>query len=303
MNFSQLESFITVVRLRSFSSAAKKLHFSQSTITSHINELEKELEQQLLFRNTRGLHLTEMGLHFYRFAVATVARRDALLAESRKGKGQRKVLRIVTSSIPGRFFLPVKLAEYQQIHPDVFFKIIPSDSRSITDNMTEHQAHIGFCGAERQDKNFIYRPVCTDRLVVLTPNTSFYQQLDRSLSFPQHLLLSLPMIARAPTSGTRIAFEQYLSRQGIRQPPNIISEMADASAILNAVCAGMGIAVLSAYEVRWAEALGEILCFPLEGQIMRNLYIVKGKEDILLRFEADFYQFITAQARGISEPH
>ena len=79
--------------------------------------------------------------------------------------------------------------------------------------------------------------------------------------------------------------------------------MADASAILNAVCAGMGIAVLSAYEVRWAEALGEILCFPLEGQIMRNLYIVKGKEDILLRFEADFYQFITAQARGISEPH
>lgn len=303
MNFSQLESFITVVRLRSFSSAAKKLHFSQSTITSHINELEKELEQQLLFRNTRGLHLTEMGLHFYRFAVASVARRDALLAESRKRNEQRKVLRIVTSSIPGRFYLPSKLADYHQTHPDVFFKIIPSDSRSITDNMQEHQAHIGFCGAERQDKNFLYLPICTDRLVALTPNTAFYQQLSRESSFPQHLLLSLPMIARAPTSGTRVAFEQYLLHRGMHQRPNIVSEMADASAIVNAVCAGMGIAVLSAYEVRRAEALGEILCFPLEGQVLRNLYIVKGKEDMLLRFESEFYQFITAQVHEISRPH
>ena len=64
MNFSQLQSFITVVQRHSFSEAAKQLHFSQSTITKHINELEKELGQQLLVRSTRDFKLTKAGMSF-----------------------------------------------------------------------------------------------------------------------------------------------------------------------------------------------------------------------------------------------
>ena len=80
MNFSQLQSFITVVQRHSFSEAAKQLHFSQSTITKHINELEKELGQQLLVRSTRDFKLTKAGMSCYSFAVAVVSRKNALLS-------------------------------------------------------------------------------------------------------------------------------------------------------------------------------------------------------------------------------
>ena len=166
MNFSQLQSFITVVQLHSFSKAADQLHFSQSTITSHISELEKELGQQLLVRSTRNFQLTEAGMSCYSFAVAVVSRKNALLCEYNKNSQAQKILRIVTSSLPVHSYLPKILTEYHSTHPDVFLKVVPSDSYTIAEAMKEHQVHIAFCGYEAKNKNYIYTPIAKDQLIL-----------------------------------------------------------------------------------------------------------------------------------------
>ena len=47
MEFKQLESFRAVVKYQSFTRAAKSLYISQPTISSHIRELEEELDVEL----------------------------------------------------------------------------------------------------------------------------------------------------------------------------------------------------------------------------------------------------------------
>ena len=44
MDFRQLEVFIAVVELSSFSKAGEQLYLSQPTVSAHISALEKELE-------------------------------------------------------------------------------------------------------------------------------------------------------------------------------------------------------------------------------------------------------------------
>lgn len=61
MTTGRLYEFLVLSKLLSFSRAAEALYISQSVLTRHIQELEKELGVQLLNRTTHGVTLTEAG--------------------------------------------------------------------------------------------------------------------------------------------------------------------------------------------------------------------------------------------------
>ena len=46
MDFRQLEAFIKVVELASFSKAANELHLSQPSVSAYIKTLEKEVQSK-----------------------------------------------------------------------------------------------------------------------------------------------------------------------------------------------------------------------------------------------------------------
>ncbi|MBP3664758.1 MAG: LysR family transcriptional regulator, partial [Tyzzerella sp.] len=50
MNFKQIEAFVYITEQGSFSKAAKTLYLTQPTISSHISELEKEMNTRLFYR-------------------------------------------------------------------------------------------------------------------------------------------------------------------------------------------------------------------------------------------------------------
>lgn len=62
MNTTRLHEFLVLAKELSFSKAAKTLYISQSVLTRHIQELERELGAPLFTRTTHGVALTEMGL-------------------------------------------------------------------------------------------------------------------------------------------------------------------------------------------------------------------------------------------------
>lgn len=70
MDLKQLETFITVVEWDSFSEAAKRLYLTQPTISTHIKQIENELNAELLKRTTKKLELTPEGREFYNYAKA-----------------------------------------------------------------------------------------------------------------------------------------------------------------------------------------------------------------------------------------
>ena len=47
MDFKQLQSFVTVVQEESFTQAAGRLFVSQSTVSTHIHQLESELNSRI----------------------------------------------------------------------------------------------------------------------------------------------------------------------------------------------------------------------------------------------------------------
>lgn len=64
MEIRNIISFLKVNELSSFSKAAEELGYTQSNISSHINQLEKELQHPLFERFGKNIYLTEYGRTF-----------------------------------------------------------------------------------------------------------------------------------------------------------------------------------------------------------------------------------------------
>ena len=65
MNLVQLETFVRVAELGSFSQAALVLKTAQPALSRQVRALETELRSTLLHRTGRGVVLTEAGQRLY----------------------------------------------------------------------------------------------------------------------------------------------------------------------------------------------------------------------------------------------
>src|SRR5215467_7824438 len=79
MDFDQLETFIEVSRLSSFSRAAEKRFRTQPAISSQIRSLEEEVGAKLLDRSGGRVSVTAAGKLFQKYAEETLEARKAVL--------------------------------------------------------------------------------------------------------------------------------------------------------------------------------------------------------------------------------
>src|SRR5690349_5300700 len=63
-----LTSFLAVAEARSFTSAGRKLHLQQSTVSQHVKRLEDTVGRRLFVRDTHSVKLTQDGAAMLEFA-------------------------------------------------------------------------------------------------------------------------------------------------------------------------------------------------------------------------------------------
>lgn len=86
MTFEELYYFVVLVREDNFLNAAETLHISQSSLTKHIQKLEKELNISLFDRNSRKAVITEAGKYFYKEAVKLLKQKEKIIYNLEKYK-------------------------------------------------------------------------------------------------------------------------------------------------------------------------------------------------------------------------
>ncbi|MBV8249733.1 MAG: LysR family transcriptional regulator [Comamonas sp.] len=117
--FTELQTFVQVAQLGSFSAAARQRQVSPSAVSKIVARLEARLGVQLLRRSTRRLELTEEGLQLLEQGRTLLADWMALeSAVTRQGQPSG-VVRINASSSTGQRLLVPLVAEIMQAWPDL----------------------------------------------------------------------------------------------------------------------------------------------------------------------------------------
>jgi DNA-binding transcriptional LysR family regulator len=107
--------FLHVARLGSFSAAAREMKAATSVVTKRISQLEKEVGDKLINRSTRGLALTAAGEryvpHFVRLVAAHREVFSGLAANNSRIEGSLRIVTppTITSLLLGKMFTNFQL--------------------------------------------------------------------------------------------------------------------------------------------------------------------------------------------------
>lgn len=84
MDLKQLNAFIAIADLRSFSAAAMTTGLSQPTLSRLLKQLEADMGVVLIDRYNRPLHLTEAGIFFYEKVSAVLTELDTITSMTQR---------------------------------------------------------------------------------------------------------------------------------------------------------------------------------------------------------------------------
>jgi DNA-binding transcriptional LysR family regulator len=87
-------TFLEVVTTGSFVAAAERLHVTQSTVSTRMQALERELGRPLFLRNKAGAVLTPAGAQFQRHAIALIRLWEQARQDANVPSGHTALLRI-----------------------------------------------------------------------------------------------------------------------------------------------------------------------------------------------------------------
>ncbi len=131
MNFQQIESFMWVAKLQSFSLAAEKVYTGQSTVSMRVAELEKELGTKLIDRTRRSVRLTPKGRDLLVHAEQLVQLMTQIRQEIGDVGSMSGTVRIGVAELIALTWLPDLIQTIKQRFPQVEPEIQVGLSRAI----------------------------------------------------------------------------------------------------------------------------------------------------------------------------
>ena len=256
--------------------AAEALHMAQPAVSLAIRELESFYGVVLFDRIGRRLRITPAGERLREYA----ARIDALFDDMEQGMRDGDafgVLRVGASLTIGAMLLPERVREFAGICPDVQVRALVAPCDELEQKLLAGELDIAFLEGLVLSDALVCRAYREDSLVAICPPDSGFapgQVLTREQFAAQHFLL------REPGSGTREVFDQAAERAGFAVTP--VWEARSTTALINAVIAGLGVAVLPERRVRDIIAAGRVVPVAVDGlDLTRRFHVVYHREKYL----------------------
>lgn len=126
--FRTMQSFAEVIRLGSFSEAAKTLGLSRALISRHVTDLEKHLGVRLLTRTTRRITLTEAGAKHFDFCQKVIAEiEEGESSLKRLQKEPEGVLKILAPKSLTTLALGDAIASFAAAYPHLHISLMLDD--------------------------------------------------------------------------------------------------------------------------------------------------------------------------------
>lgn len=244
MDLKQLEYFVRVAELGSFTRAAIALDIAQPALSRQVRLLEVELRQTLLTRNGRGALPTEAG-------KLLLAHGRGILHQVERAKEE---LGRVRGSLAGRVAvgLPTSLARvltvpltraFRQAMPDATISISEGLSVAMQESLVNGRLDIAVLYNAQPGADIDIMPLLEEGLVLVQARPLGLLEDPPPGPISLHDVAQLPLVIPSRPNAIRMHVESEMASIGCRL--NIALEIDGVSAILDLVADGAGSAVLS----------------------------------------------------------
>lgn len=277
-DFAKLQTFLMVIKEKSFSKASAKLGISQPAVTQQIKFMEEYLDTKIVERKKNGIVLTKEGEDLYRIAK----RLERAIENSEK-----ELIRIIKkdftfiigcSNAIGNYILPSHLGEIKKrIDNDVYINV--GLSTEVIEQLEDKKIDIGLIESPIFKDDLIYREWIADELVVFS-NQPIKKQLEAQD------LYEFDWLCRDEDSHTRKITSEVFQEIGVQcKDFNVIGILSSPTAIKETILhsdkngARPLVSIMSRYVIQDDIKNGKLFEARIKNQkIERKFYITYPKE-------------------------
>lgn len=298
---SKLDTFLYVVKLGSYTKAAKELHITQPAITQHMKSLEEYYHAPLLYFKNRRLELTKAGELVLEYAKNLEAMETMLFQKLEKVYEERKDLTFASTLTIGEFTMEPILEKLMTEFRDYNIKMRVDNTENILAKLKQGQISFAlieglFNGEEFETKKLKLCPyiLVTAKDHVLTKKDQVHIQD----------LLQERLIVREKGSGSREILEMGLkenneSLKSFRE----VMELGNVNLMKSMVEKGHGISLMYKDAALKEINQGSLVEVPVvDLKMNRGFYFVRLK-DLYPHEEVDeVYEFLKTEMKcGIND--
>ncbi len=244
MDLKQLQYFVRVAELGSFTRAAQVLGVAQPALSRQVRLLEVELRQNLLDRNGRGATPTEAGqllLEHGRGILHQVERAREELGRVRSGLSGRVALGM-PPSVARVLTVPLTRAFRQRL-PEAQLSISEGLSTAMQENLLNGRLDIAVLYKPSAMPGVEHQPLLSEELLLVQPRPPGLQEDPPPPPLALREVAALPLLIPSRPNAIRMHVEAQMAAIGCQ--PTIALEIDGVSAILDLVADGVGCAILS----------------------------------------------------------
>lgn len=257
MNLRQLEYFVRVAELGSFSKAAAVLDVAQPALSRQVRQLETGLRVTLLRRHGRGVVLTDAGQRLFAHGIAILER--VAQAEEDMGATRGEPVGHIVVGLPPTISRLVTLRLI-----DGFRRHMPKARLSVVDGLSTHV--VEWLGAGRVDLGVVYNPEAQPAIEIVpvleeTLNLVQPASVSERAPLPLRELARFPLVVPGRQHAMRRLLETRAALAGVKL--DIAWEVSSVPAIIDMVCAGHGHAVLTASAAAVSGRAAELAVRPI----------------------------------------
>jgi len=227
-DFAKLQTFLMVIKEKSFSKASAKLGISQPAVTQQIKFIEDYLDTKIVERKKNGIVLTKEGEDLYRIA---------LRLEKAIKNSEKELLKIINKEFTfvmgssfaiGNYILPNYLGEIKKrIDNEVFMNV--DVSANIIEQLEDKKIDVALIESPIFKDGIIYREWVEDELVLFSN-----QPLKKHLGADD--LYGFDWICRNEDSHTRRLTAETFEEIGVScNAFNVIGVLASPTAIKESI--------------------------------------------------------------------
>ncbi len=290
--FPQLQTFVAVARLRSFTSAARELGVTRSAVSQAVQQIEEQLRVVLLTRTTRSVSVTEAGRRLLEGAGPALGQLAAALAEvsAKPGEAVGKLrLSVPRTAVP--FVIDPVLPSFRARHPRVEVEVVIEER--LVDIVAEgYDAGVRLSEAIQRD---MVQVRLTDPFRFVVVGAREYLERRGTPQRPPDLLHHECLAFRSQTTGALYVWEFERGQKTWRVPVRGGVVTNDHAVAVSLAARGMGLAY--AFEPSVSELLrtgrlvrvletyaptvpGYFICFPSRAQrsVPLRLFVESARE-------------------------
>ena len=241
MQISQINAFLAVAELQSFSLAAERLHITQPAVSKRIRQLEDDMKTSLFDRIGKKSILTPSGQsllpHAERILLELKTYREELAHDHDKPSG---ILSLATSHHVGLHRLPQVLRDFKIEYPEVDLDLHFMDSEDACIAIANNELELAIVTLpENPDDRLYLEPIWIDVLqIVLAPDHA----LAGEVLIDSEQLLDYPAILPSNGTFTRKIINNYFATS--KESMKIILETNYLETIKVMVSANLGWSML-----------------------------------------------------------